>query len=67
MSRAGLIAYPALAPYESPIPATVNPVSGGAMAGDAALSRPSISASTTTSSTAVPTTWSSNGPNQLSK
>ena len=64
-SRAGLIAYPALGPYDMPIAPTAAPTSQGPMLPAGARLRPSVIASTRMSRNAVPTIWSTSGPTTL--
>ena len=61
-SRAGLIAYPALAPKEIPIAATARPMTSGPIFDNGALFRRSMIATTIRTRNIVPTIWSISGP-----
>src|SRR5690625_4539597 len=63
-SRAGLMAYPALAPKDIPIAATEKPMINGPRFARTAVLRMSTTAAIASSSSPVPTTWSKNGPHQ---
>ena len=64
-SRAGLIAYPALAPKEIPIAATARPITSGPIFANGALFRRSMIATTISTRNIVPTIWSISGPHIL--
>jgi hypothetical protein len=66
-SRAGLIAYPAFAPNETPIAITIKPTTHGHMFALTGRLNSSSTANTNRTKKNVPTIWSINGPRTLWK
>src|SRR5437588_902575 len=66
-SRAGLIAYPALAPNEMPTAITIMPTIHGVMLAPTGRLYSSVTAHTNNARKNVPTIWSINGPQTVWK
>ena len=66
-SRAGLIAYPALAPNEIPIATTIMPTMNGAKFEPTGELYSSVTAQMNRTRKKVPTIWSISGPTKLWK